>query len=97
MLLFPRFRFKKNLNSLLFLHDFGYICKAVGKILEANRGNIEEVFGQNIKYVYAHKAFSRSLTGAMNRGILKSLNIKTYFEYSFEKPLSYLEDGSNVS
>ena len=65
--------------------------------MEANRGKIEKVFGQNIKYVYAHKAFTRSLTDAMNRGILKSLNIKTYFEYSFEKSLPYLEDGSNVS
>ena len=65
--------------------------------MEANRGKIEKVFGQNIKYVYAHKAFTRSLTDAMNRDILKSINIKTYFEYSFEKPLSYLEDGSNVS
>ena len=64
--------------------------------MEANRGKIEKVFGQNIKYVCAHKAFTRSLTDAMNRGILKSLNIKTYFEYSFEKPLSYLEDGINV-
>ena len=38
--------------------------------MEANRGKIEKVFGQNIKYVCAHKAFTRSLTDAMKRGIL---------------------------
>ena len=65
--------------------------------MEANRGKIEKEFGQNIKYVCAHKTFTRSLTDAKIRGILKSLNIKTYFECSFEKPLSYLEYGSNVS